>query len=71
MVRWYAARVAQARDKEMAHSVKSPAVDIFTRPPPKKTNSTVVPLSASSRNLVLSGGCVLCRGVEGAERGKT
>jgi hypothetical protein len=55
------------RDKEMAHSVESPAVDVFSLPPPFLTNSTVVPLSASSRSLVLSGGCVC---VGGSERGK-
>ena len=42
----------------MAYSVESPAVDVFYLPPPFLTNSTVVPLSASYRSFVLSGGCV-------------
>ena len=49
----------------MAHSVESPAVDVFALPPPKKTNSTVMPLSASSRGLVLNGGCVWVEGEGG------
>jgi hypothetical protein len=36
------------RDKEMAHSIQSPAVDVFSLPPPFLTNSSVVPLSTSS-----------------------
>jgi hypothetical protein len=43
------------RDKEMAHSIQSPAVDVFSLPPPKKTNLTVVPLSASSGSFVRGG----------------
>ena len=43
------------RDKEMAHSIQSPAVDVFSLPPRKKTNSTVVPLSASSGSFVRGG----------------
>ena len=46
--------LAFLRDKEMAHSIQSPAVDIFSLPPPKKTNLTVVPLSASSGSFVLN-----------------
>jgi hypothetical protein len=57
-----------SRDKEMAHSVESTAVDVYSLPPPFLTNSTVVPLSASSRSLVLSGGCV-CVGGSGGQRG--
>ena len=53
----------------MAHSVESTAVDVFSLPPPKKTKSTVVPLSASSRSLVLSGGCV-CEGDRGVRERK-
>jgi hypothetical protein len=56
------------RDKEMAHSIQSTAIDVFSLPPAWKTNSTVVPLSASSRSLVLSGGCV-CVGGQGGQRG--
>ena len=48
----------------MAHSVESPAVDVFSLPPPLLTNSTVVPLSASSRSFVFRGGCV-CVGGQG------
>ena len=33
----------------MAHSIQSPAVDVFSLFPPKKTNSAVVPLSTSKR----------------------
>ena len=39
----------------MAHSIQSPAVDVFSLPPPKKTNLTVVPLSASSGSFVRCG----------------
>jgi hypothetical protein len=53
----------------MAHSVESPAVDVFPLSPPFLTNSTVVPLSASSRNLVLSGVCV-CRADRGVREGE-
>jgi hypothetical protein len=59
------------RDKEMVHSVESPAVDVFSLHPPFLTNSTVVPLSASSRSLVLSGGFVCVGRIGGSERGKT
>jgi hypothetical protein len=55
----------------MAHSVESPAVDVFALPPPKKTNSTVMPLSASSRGLVLSGGCVWVGGEVENIRGRS
>ena len=62
---------APSRDKEMAHSVQSTAVDVFPLPPPFLTNSTVVPLLASSRSQVLSGGCVCVGRIGGSERGKT
>ena len=55
----------------MAHSIQSPAVDVFSLPPPKKTNLTVVPLLASSISLVLNGGCECVGGIGGSERGKT
>jgi hypothetical protein len=38
----------------MAHSVQSTAVDVFPLPPPFLTNSTVVPLSASSGSFALA-----------------
>ncbi len=45
-------KMAAVRDKEMAHSIQSPAVEVFSLPPPKKTNWTVVPLSASSGSFI-------------------
>jgi hypothetical protein len=47
--------LVQIRDKEMAHSIQSPAVDVFCLPSPKKTNLTVVPLSVSSGSFVRDG----------------
>jgi hypothetical protein len=58
------------RDKGMAHFVESPAVDVFSLPSPFLTNSTVVLLSASSRSLVLSGGCVCVGGDRGVSEGE-
>jgi hypothetical protein len=46
---------ARGRDKEMAHSIQSTAVDVFSLPPPFFTNSTVVPLSASSGSFTRGG----------------
>jgi hypothetical protein len=40
---------------EMAYSIQSPAVDVFALLPPKKTNLTVGPLSASSGSFVRGG----------------
>jgi hypothetical protein len=51
----------------MAHSVESTAVGVFSLPPPFLTNSTVVPLSASYRSLVLGGGCVCVGGQRGGK----
>jgi hypothetical protein len=39
----------------MAHSIQSTAVDVFSLPPPFLTNSTVVPLSASSGSFTRGG----------------
>jgi hypothetical protein len=40
--------IGENRDKEMGHSVLSPAVDILPPPPPRTTNSTALLLSTSS-----------------------
>ena len=51
----------------MAHSVESPADDVFSLPLTFMTNSTVVSLSVSFRKLVLRGGCVCVGRIGGSE----
>jgi hypothetical protein len=54
----------------MAHSVESPAVEVFSLPILEVGLSTVVPLSPSSKSLVLSGGCVCVGGKGGVREGE-
>ena len=55
MAKYTSSNIFNNRDKEMVHSVQSTAVDVFPITPPFLTNSTVVPLSASSGSFAHGG----------------
>jgi hypothetical protein len=56
-----------AREKEMTHPIESPAVDVFSLPPPFLTNITSI---GELRKPCLTRWVCVCRGKVGSERGE-